>query len=351
LGAGFETSGGSPMRRALITGITGQDGRYLAEFLLNKGYLVYGLVRPTSNQTERIRHLLGIRHLLDRTSGIRLISGDLLDRDALTKALKEARPTEVYNLAAMSFVGDSFQHAAMTGEHTALGVARILEAVLEINPDIRFFQASSSEMFGKAQEVPQSESTPFHPRSPYGVAKLYGHWITVNYRESRGVFACSGILFNHESPWRGLDFVTRKISDGVARIKAGLEQRLVLGNLDAHRDWGFAGDYVEAMWAMLNPTEVNSKLADKPDDYVIATGVSHSVRDFVKAAFERVGIHDWERYVEVDKAFLRPLDVDQLVGDSSKAREKLRWAPRVSFEELVQMMVDHDQERLALPSK
>jgi len=319
------------MPNALITGITGQDGSYLTEFLLGKGYHVYGLVRRTSTfNDERIRHLL---------NDIEIIDADLLDQLSLISALRQARPDEVYNLAAMSFVATSFQQPVATGEYTALSVARMLEAVRLADWPIRFYQASTSEMFGRAQTSPQNERTPFYPRSPYGVAKLYGHWITVNFRESYDMFACSGILFNHESPRRGLEFVTRKISHGVARIKLGLQDKLVLGNLDAQRDWGFAGDYVEAMWQMLQQ--------NTPDDYVIATGVSHSVRDFVVAAFTCAGIHDWERYVEVDPRFLRPAEVDRLIGDASKARQRFGWRPKVTFEELVQMMVESDLERVS----
>ncbi|OLB63872.1 MAG: GDP-mannose 4,6-dehydratase, partial [Ktedonobacter sp. 13_2_20CM_2_54_8] len=291
------------MPNALITGITGQDGSYLAEFLLEKGYQVYGMVRRTSTfNNERIRHLL------DR---IELIDADLLDQLSLIQALRQSQADEVYNLAAMSFVATSFQQPVATGEYTALSVVRMLEAVRLADWPIRFYQASTSEMFGKAQTVPQNERTPFYPRSPYGVAKLYGHWITVNFRESHNMFTCSGILFNHESARRGHEFVTRKISRGVASIKLGLQDKLVLGNLDAQRDWGFAGDYVEAMWQMLQQ--------DKPDDYVIATGTTHSVRDFVVTAFAHVGIHDWQRYVEIDPQLYRPAEVDQLIGDASKA--------------------------------
>lgn len=319
------------MPNALITGITGQDGSYLAEFLLEKGYRVYGMIRRTSTFNDE-----RIRHLLDR---IELIDGDLLDQFSLIQALRTARADEVYNLAAMSFVATSFQQPVATGEYTALGVARMLEAVLLADWPIRFYQASSSEMFGKAQTVPQNEQTPFYPRSPYGVAKLYGHWITVNYRESHNMFACSGILFNHESSRRGHEFVTRKISQGVARIKLGLQDKLVLGNLDAQRDWGFAGDYVEAMWLMLQQ--------EKPDDYVIATGATHSVRDFVVTAFAHVGIHDWQRYVEIDPRFFRPAEVDLLIGDASKARQQLGWRPRVTFEELVSMMIENDLQQVS----
>ncbi|TMD40624.1 MAG: GDP-mannose 4,6-dehydratase [Chloroflexi bacterium] len=319
------------MPNALITGITGQDGSYLAEFLLEKGYQVYGMVRRTSTfNNERIRHLL------DR---IELIDADLLDQLSLIQALRQSQADEVYNLAAMSFVATSFQQPVATGEYTALSVVRMLEAVRLADWPIRFYQASTSEMFGKAQTVPQNERTPFYPRSPYGVAKLYGHWITVNFRESHNMFTCSGILFNHESARRGHEFVTRKISRGVASIKLGLQDKLVLGNLDAQRDWGFAGDYVEAMWQMLQQ--------DKPDDYVIATGTTHSVRDFVVTAFAHVGIHDWQRYVEIDPQLYRPAEVDQLIGDASKARQRFGWRPRVTFEELVSMMVDNDLQQVS----
>ncbi len=319
------------MPNALITGITGQDGSYLAEFLLEKGYRVYGMVRRLSTFNDERIH-----HLLDR---IEIIDADLLDQLSLISALRQSHADEVYNLAAMSFVATSFQQPVATGEYTALSVARMLEAVRLADWPIRFYQASTSEMFGKAQTTPQNERTPFYPRSPYGVAKLYGHWITVNFRESYDLFACSGILFNHESERRGLEFVTRKISHAVARIKLGLQDKLILGNLDAQRDWGFAGDYIEAMWLMLQqPT---------PDDYVVATGTTHSVRDFVIAAFNTVGIPDWERYVSTDPRFLRPAEVDYLIGDASKARERLGWRPRVTFEELVRRMVEHDLQLVA----
>ncbi len=320
------------MPRALITGITGQDGSYLAEFLLTKGYRVSGLVRRTSTpNTERIRHML---------DDIELLDADLLDQSSLMQAIRSARPDEIYNLAAMSFVGTSFQQAVATGEYTGLGVTRMLEAVRFADWPIRLYQASTSEMFGKVQTIPQNELTPFYPRSPYGVAKLYAHWMIVNFRESYDLFACSGILFNHESPRRGLEFVTRKISRGVARIALGVDEKLVLGNLDARRDWGFAGDYVAAMWRILQQ--------DKPDDYVIGTGASHSVRDFVQAAFARVNIDDWERYVDVDTRFFRPTEVDCLIADASKAERVLGWRPTVSFEELVGMMVEHDLKQQAL---
>jgi GDPmannose 4,6-dehydratase len=317
-------------KRALITGITGQDGSYLAELLLDKSYEVHGMVRRSSTENfERIQHL---------TDKVTLVQADLLDTSSLVEALEEAQPDEVYNLGAQSFVPTSWRQPVLTAEFTAVGVTRILEAIRRVNPDIRFYQASSSEMFGKVREVPQSETTPFYPRSPYGVAKAYGHFITVNYRESYGLFAVSGILFNHESPRRGLEFVTRKISDGVARIKLGLSDELRLGNLDAKRDWGFAGDYVEAMWRMLQ--------ADEPDDYVIATGEEHSVQECVDIAFAHAGL-DPRQYVKTDPKFLRPAEVDHLVGDASKARQELGWEPRVSFRELAEMMVDADLERLS----
>lgn len=314
------------MPRALITGITGQDGSFLAELLLQKGYRIFGTIRRSSTFSgERIRHLL---------KDIELIDADLLDQLSLVRALRGSRADEVYNLAAMSFVGNSFQQPVATGEYTGISVTRMLEAIQLCDWPIRFYQASTSEMFGQVQTVPQNEQTPFYPRSPYGVAKLYGHWSTVNFRESYSMFACSGILFNHESPRRGHEFVTRKISYGVARIKLGLQKKLVLGNLEAQRDWGFAGDYVEAMWHILQQ--------DSPEDFVIASGVTHSVRDFVAAAFEYVGIGNWQDYVEVDRQLFRPAEVDQLIGDASKAHKKLGWRPRVSFQELVAMMVESD---------
>ncbi len=317
------------MPRALITGVTGQDGSYLAEFLLTKGYDVVGMVRRTSHHSyERIEPLL---------DSIRIVTADLLDQHSLTEVLREVKPDEVYNLAAQSYVPTSFTQPVLTGEFTALGVTRILEAVRLACPTSRFYQASSSEMFGKVQETPQNERTPFYPRSPYGVAKLYGHWITVNYRESYGLHAVSGILFNHESPRRGIEFVTRKISDGVARIKLGLAKELRLGNLDAKRDWGFAGDYVEAMWRMLQPAE--------PRDYVIGSGTTHSVRDLVELAFGHVGL-DWRDHVVTDAAHMRPAEVDLLIADPSRAAAELGWTPRVSFVELVRMMVDADLARL-----
>src|SRR6266540_4420938 len=316
--------------RALITGITGQDGSYLAELLLTKGYEVVGMVRRSSTVTfERIAHMQ------DR---IEFVSGDLLDEVSIINILREHRPTEVYNLAAQSFVQTSWGQPVFTGEVTALGVTRMLDAIRIVDPDIRFYQASSSEMFGKVREVPQTELTPFYPRSPYGVAKVYGHWITVNYRESYGMFAVSGILFNHESPRRGLEFVTRKITDGVARIKLGKTTELRLGNLDSGRDWGFAADYVDAMWRMLQQSE--------PRDYVVGTGKMHTVRDLCAAAFSHVGL-DWQQYVKVDPHFVRPAEVDTLLADASRARRDLGWAPKVGFEPLVHMMVDADLERLA----
>ena len=318
-------------KTALITGITGQDGSYLAELLLEKGYRVVGMTRRTSTEVhERIEHIVG---------NIEIVSGDLLDQSSIQSIVARFEPDEVYNLAAQSFVPASWEQPVLTGEFTALGVTRMLEAIRHVNPKIKFYQASSSEMFGKVAEVPQKESTPFYPRSPYGVAKVYGHWITVNYRESYGMFACSGICFNHEGSRRGKEFVTRKISYGVARIKMGLAKDLRLGNLDAQRDWGYAGDFVRAMWMMLQMEE--------PDDYVIATGRTHSVREFVRIAFEAAGLGSYEPYVIVDPRFVRPAEVDVLVGDASKAREKLGWEPQVTFEELVEMMVKADIDRLA----
>jgi GDPmannose 4,6-dehydratase len=317
------------MPKALITGITGQDGSYLAEFLLEKGYEVIGMVRRTSTVNfERIRHI---------QDKITLVSGDLLDQISLVDILRQHQPQEVYNLAAQSFVPTSWQQPVFTGQVTALGVTRILDAVRLVDPEIRFYQASSSEMFGRVREVPQKETTPFYPRSPYGVAKVYGHWITVNYRESYNLFACSGILFNHESPRRGLEFVTRKVTHGAAQIRLGLADELHLGNLEARRDWGYAGDYVRAMWLMLQQ--------DAPDDYVICTGQTHSVRELCQAAFGHVKL-DWEDYVVADPRFMRPADVDLLVGDASKAKEALGWEPAVSFEELIAMMVDADLDAL-----
>jgi GDPmannose 4,6-dehydratase len=316
-------------KTALITGITGQDGSYLAELLLSKGYTVYGIVRRASTENfERISHLTG---------RIQLLQADLLDQYSLIEAIRKAQPSEVYNLAAQSFVPTSWAQPVLTGEFTALGVTKVLEAIRAVDPKIRFYQASSSEMFGRVIETPQRETTPFYPRSPYGVAKAYGHYITVNYRESYDMFAVSGILFNHESPRRGLEFVTRKVTDGVARIKLGLANELRMGNLDAKRDWGFAGDYVEAMWLMLQQ--------DEPDDYVVATNETHTVRELVQIAFERVGL-DYEKYVVIDPQFVRPAEVDLLLGDYAKAKEKLGWEPKTSFTELVHMMVDNDLARL-----
>ena len=315
-------------KRALITGITGQDGSYLAELLLQKGYEVIGVARRTSAP-----NLWRVHHLLDR---IEIRTADLLDQLSLIKVLADTRPTEVYNLAAMSFVPASWDQPMLTGEFNAQGVTRMLEAVRQVDPSIRFYQASSSEMYGKVREVPQTELTPFYPRSPYGVSKVFAHYITVNYRESYDLFAVSGILFNHESPRRGLEFVTRKVTDGVARIKAGLTDVLLLGNLDAHRDWGFAGDYVYAMWLMLQQP--------KADDYVVATGVSHSVGELVEVAFAHAGL-DWRKYVRTDPRFLRPAEVDLLIGSSAKARATLGWEPKVDFQGLVRMMVDADVRR------
>jgi GDPmannose 4,6-dehydratase len=313
------------MKTALITGVTGQDGSYLADLLLEKGYRVIGMVRRTSTiNFDRISHI---------QDKIDLAQGDLLDQVSLVDIMKEYRPDEIYNLAAQSFVPTSWRQPVLTGEFTALGVTRMLDAMRMVVPEARFYQASSSEMFGKVREVPQNERTPFYPRSPYGVAKVYGHWITVNYRESYGLFACSGILFNHESPRRGLEFVTRKVTHGAARIKLGLDQRLPMGNLEAQRDWGYAGDYVRAMWLMLQQ--------DEPEDFVVSTGKTHSVRELLEVAFGHLGL-DASDYVQVDERFIRPADVDQLVGDAAKAREKLGWEPTVTFEELIKMMVDHD---------
>jgi len=311
--------------KALITGITGQDGSYLAELLLDKGYDVVGVARRSSTVTfERIAHL---------QDDIEIVFGDLLDQYSMIKLLEDHRPSEVYNLAAQSFVPTSFDQPVLTGEITGLGVTRVLDAIRVVDPGIRFYQASSSEMFGKVQEVPQTEATPLYPRSPYGVAKVYGHWITINYRESYDLHASSGILFNHESPRRGHEFLPRKVSHSVAKIALGMQDELRLGNLDAQRDWGFAGDYVEAMWLMLQQ--------DEPDDYVVATGETHEVRELVRLAFEHIG-KDWEQHVVVDERFYRPAEVDLLIGDCSKAREKLGWKPKTSFPELVAMMVDAD---------
>jgi GDPmannose 4,6-dehydratase len=316
-------------RKALITGITGQDGACLAEFLLGKGYEVHGMVRRSS--TENFERLGQVRQR------VTLHQADLLDQLSLFTLLEEVRPQEVYNLAAQSFVPTSWRQPLLTGEFTALGVTRLLEAVRLVDPAIRFYQASTSEMFGKVREEPQNEQTPFWPRSPYGVAKVYGHWITVNYRESYGIFGCSGICFNHESPWRGKEFVSRKISDGVARIKLGLQKELLLGNLDAQRDWGYAGDYVQAMWMMLQQ--------DKPEDFVIATGVKHSVREMAELAFSHVGL-DWREHVRVAPQLLRPAEVNTLRGDAAKARRVLGWAPSLGFADLVHMMVDADLVRV-----
>lgn len=316
-------------KTALITGVTGQDGSYLSELLIEKGYKVWGMVRRSSLENfERIQHLIG--------NGLELIQGDLLDEISLVHALEESQPSEVYNLAAMSFVPTSWKQPVLTSEFTAVGVTRLLEAVRRVNPKIRFYQASSSEMYGKVRETPQTELTPFYPRSPYGVAKVYGHHITVNYRESYGMFAVSGILFNHESPRRGLEFVTRKVTDAVARIKCGLANEVRLGNLDAKRDWGFAGDYVRAMWLMLQQ--------DTPDDFVVSTGTTQSVKELVQIAFNHVGL-DWQQYVKIDKAFVRPAEVDLLVGDPAKAKKILGWTPEVTFRQLVEMMVDADVAR------
>jgi GDPmannose 4,6-dehydratase len=323
-------TGGQPRRTALITGVTGQDGSYLAELLLAKGYEVVGVVRRTSHDSyERIGHLLDRLHV---------VPADLLDQHSLTSVVRDATPHEVYNLAAQSFVPTSWSQPVLTGEFTALGVTRLLEAVRLAHPAARFYQASSSEMFGKAPATPQGESTPFYPRSPYGVAKVYGHWITVNYRESYGLYAVSGILFNHESPRRGLEFVTRKVTHGVARIATGRDRELRLGNLEARRDWGFAGDYVEAMWRMLQQPS--------PEDYVIGTGETHTVRELCEIAFAHAGL-DWQEHVVVDPRFVRPAEVDVLLADPSKARRQLGWTPTVGFAELVRTMVDADLERLA----
>lgn len=318
------------MKRALITGITGQDGSYLAELLLKKGYKVFGAVRRLSTP-----NLQNIKHI---ERDIELLSADLLDQSSINQAVSQAEPDEIYNLAAQSFVKASFDQPVLTGEFTGLGVTRVLEAIRTVNKKIKFYQASSSEMFGKVTETPQKETTRFHPRSPYGVAKVYGHYITVNYRESYGIFACSGMLFNHESPRRGIEFVTRKITNAVARISLGKQEKLELGDISTKRDWGFAGDYVEAMWLMLQQ--------EKPDDYVIATGQTNSIKEFVELAFKQVGIDDWEKYVVENHAkYMRPAEVDYLIGDASKAKKILDWAPKTSFEELVEMMVKADLER------
>ncbi|MFA5097277.1 MAG: GDP-mannose 4,6-dehydratase [Candidatus Margulisiibacteriota bacterium] len=322
------------MKKALITGITGQDGSYLAELLLSKGYEVFGMVRRSSTESfERINHIM---------DKIVLKQADLLDQLSLIELIKETGPDEIYNLAAQSFVPTSWNQPLLTGEFTAIGVTRMLEAIRHVDKKIKFYQASSSEMFGKVRQTPQNEDTPFYPRSPYGVAKVYGHFITVNYRESYGIFACSGILFNHESPRRGKEFVTRKITDAVAKIKLGLQKELSLGNLDAKRDWGFAGDYIEAMWLMLQQKE--------PQDFVIGTGKTHSVLDFVKIAFEHAGL-DHKKYVKIDKEFLRPAEVDLLLADSSKARRVLNWTPRTDFTSLVKLMVDSDLLASKAPGK
>ncbi len=317
------------MTRALVTGITGQDGSYLAEFLLEKKYEVYGMVRRSS-----VENFNRIEHIRDR---LKFVQADLLDQLSIIDAIKESCPDEIYNLGAMSFVPTSWKQPVLTGEFTGLGVTRMLEATRHMNKNIKFYQASSSEMFGKVKEVPQNENTPFYPRSPYGVAKTYGHYMTVNYRESYDMFTCSGILFNHESPRRGLEFVTKKITFGAAKIKLGLAGSLYLGNLDAKRDWGYAGDYIEAMWIMLQQ--------DKPEDYVISTGEAHSVKDWVDASFRCLDL-DWKKYVKIDKSFIRPADVDLLVGDYSKAKEKLGWKPKVGFDELIKIMVEFDYNSL-----
>ncbi|HTI04480.1 MAG TPA: GDP-mannose 4,6-dehydratase [Gemmatimonadales bacterium] len=325
-----DTGKQQPRKTAVITGVTGQDGSYLAELLLAKGYEVIGVVRRTSHDSyERIGHLLDKVHV---------VAADLLDQHSLTTVIRDAKPDEVYNLAAQSFVPTSWNQPVLTGEFTALGVTRLLEAIRLAHPEARFYQASSSEMFGKAMETPQRETTPFYPRSPYGVAKVYGHWITVNYRESYKMYAVSGILFNHESPRRGLEFVTRKVTDAVARIKLGKAKELRLGNIDSARDWGFAGDYVEAMWRMLQQRQ--------PKDYVVGTGQKHTVRDLCAVAFSHVGL-DWQKYVKTDPQFVRPAEVDVLLADASRARTELGWTPKVTFEQLVHMMVDADLERMA----
>ena len=317
-------------KTALITGVTGQDGSYLAEFLLEKGYRVFGLIRRSSSPNyERIEH---IRDKLE------VIQGDLLDQNSLIEAVQCAKPDEVYNLGAQSFVPTSWNQPVLTGEFTALGVTRMLEAIRVVNPKIKFYQASSSEMFGAVEEIPQNEKTPFYPKSPYGVAKVYGHYITVNYRDSYGIFACSGILFNHESPRRGLEFVTRKVSHGVAKIKLGLQKELKVGNLDSQRDWGYAKEYVEAIWLMLQQ--------DEPEDYVVATGKAHTVRKLLQVAFGCVGL-DWENHVVIDENLIRPAEVNRLIGDASKASEELSWSPKVSFEDLIAMMVESDLKKLS----
>jgi len=315
--------------RALVTGVTGQDGSYLAEFLLDKGYEVYGMVRRSS-----VENFNRIEHIRDK---LKFVQADLLDQLSIIDAIKESRPDEIYNLGAMSFIPVSWKQPVLTGEFTGLGVTRMLEAARHMNKNVKFYQASSSEMFGKAREIPQNEKTPFYPRSPYGVAKVYGHYMTVNYRESYDMFACSGILFNHESPRRGLEFVTKKVTYGAAKIKLGLADSLYLGNLDAKRDWGYAEDYIEAMWLMLQQ--------NTPEDYVISTGESHSVKEWVETSFRCLDL-DWRKYVKIDKRFIRPVDVDLLVGDSSKAEKKLGWKTKVSFNELVKIMVEYDYNYL-----
>lgn len=315
--------------RALVTGVTGQDGSYLAEFLLDKGYEVYGMVRRSS-----VENFNRIEHIRDK---LKFVQADLLDQLSIIDAIKESRPDEIYNLGAMSFIPISWKQPVLTGEFTGLGVTRMLEAARHMNKNVKFYQASSSEMFGKAREIPQNEKTPFYPRSPYGVAKVYGHYMTVNYRESYDMFACSGILFNHESPRRGLEFVTKKVTYGAAKIKLGLADSLYLGNLDAKRDWGYAEDYIEAMWLMLQQ--------NTPEDYVISTGESHSVKEWVEASFRCLDL-DWRKYVKIDKRFIRPVDVDLLVGDSSKAEKKLGWKTKVNFNELVKIMVEYDYNYL-----
>ncbi len=315
--------------RALVTGVTGQDGSYLAEFLLDKGYEVYGMVRRSS-----VENFNRIEHIRDK---LKFVQADLLDQLSIIDAIKESRPDEIYNLGAMSFIPISWKQPVLTGEFTGLGVTRMLEAARHMNKNVKFYQASSSEMFGKAREIPQNEKTPFYPRSPYGVAKVYGHYMTVNYRESYDMFACSGILFNHESPRRGLEFVTKKVTYGAAKIKLGLADSLYLGNLDAKRDWGYAEDYIEAMWLMLQQ--------NTPEDYVISTGEAHSVKEWVEASFRCLDL-DWGKYVKIDKRFIRPVDVDLLVGDSSKAEKKLGWKTKVSFNELVKIMVEYDYNYL-----
>jgi len=318
------------MKKALITGISGQDGSYLAEFLLKKGYIVYGVERRCSTKNR-----VNTGHIQDK---IRWLNADLSDQNSLFRAITKSNPDEVYNLAAQSFVGESWNTPEQTSDINALGALRMLEAIREFNPNIRFYQASTSEMFGKVKETPQKETTPFHPRSPYGVAKLYGHWITTNYRESYDMFACSGILFNHESERRGVEFVTRKITNGIAKIKLGIEDYITLGNLDAKRDWGHAEEYVEAMWLMLQQ--------DKPEDYVISTGKSHSIRDFLDIAFKYVGIDDWSSYVKKDPALMRPAEVDLLIGDSSKAEKNLGWKTKMELKDLVHRMLDNDLKQL-----